>query len=128
MNAIPEAAVVEQAPDAIIVTDASGAIRVWNRRAEEIFGFSMQEAVAGGLDLIIPPHLRAAHAKGFDSAMAAGRVKSPGRAARTRAVHSSGRKLYVEMSFAVLSDASGKAIGAIAIARDVTDRPSPAPA
>jgi PAS domain S-box-containing protein len=88
----------------------------------------MREAVEGGLDLIIPPHLREAHSKGFRGAMAAGKVKSPGRAARTRAMHSSGTKLYVEMSFAVLSDDTGKAVGAIAIARDVTDRPNPTPA
>ena len=119
------AGVVEQAPDAIIVIDASGTVRIWNKRAEEIYGFSPQEAVQGGLDLIIPPHLREAHARGFHSAMAAGKVKSPGRAARTRATHKSGAKLYVEMSFSVLSDDSGKAVGAIAIARDVTDRPKP---
>ena len=128
MNPIDLPAVLDQAPDAIIVTDAEGAIRIWSKRAEEIFGFSLREAVAGGLDLIIPVHLREAHAKGFRSAMAAGKVKSPGRAARTRAMHSTGRKLYVEMSFAVLSDDSGKAVGAIAIARDVTGRANPTPA
>jgi PAS domain S-box-containing protein len=54
--------------------------------------------------------------------MAAGKVKSHGRAALTRAMHKSGRKLYVELSFAVLSDSSGHALGAIAIARDVTEQ------
>ena len=113
---------VEQAPDAIILTDNAGAIRIWNKRAAEIFGYSMQEAVEGGLDLIIPEHLRAAHSRGFRQAIAAGKVRSHGRAVLTRAMHKNGGKLYVELSFAVLTEASGRTIGALAIARDVTQR------
>jgi hypothetical protein len=36
-------------------------------------------------------------------------------------VHKSGKKLYVELSFAILVDKGGKALGALAIARDVTE-------
>src|SRR5688500_938462 len=88
-------AVVEQAPDAIIVTDNAGAVRVWNDRAQAIFGFSKTEAQAGSLDLIIPENLRAAHWRGFHAALAAGKTKSEGRPALTRAVHKDGHKLYV---------------------------------
>lgn len=115
-------AVVEQAPDAVIATDGAGAVSIWNRRATEIFGFSLEEAVEGGLDLIIPAHLRTTHWRGFSSAMASGKVKSQGRIVLTRAMHKSGHKLYVELSFSVLSDTLGKAYGAIAIARDVTEQ------
>lgn len=113
---------VEQAPDAIILTDNAGAIRIWNKRAVEIFGFSMREALDGGLDLIIPEDLRPAHSRGFREAIAAGKVRSQGRAVLTRARHKNGSKLYVELSFAVLTEGSGKAAGAVAIARDVTQR------
>ena len=113
---------VEQAPDAIILTDNAGAVRIWNKRAGEIFGFSMREALDGGLDLIIPEDLRPAHSRGFREAIAAGKVKSQGRAVLTRARHKNGSKLYVELSFAVLTEGSGKAAGAVAIARDVTQR------
>ena len=115
-------AVVEQAPDAIIVTDNAGAVRVWNDRAQAIFGFSKTEAQAGSLDLIIPENLRAAHWRGFHAALAAGKTKSEGRPALTRAVHKDGHKLYVELSFGIVTDESGKPLGALAIARDVTQR------
>jgi PAS domain S-box-containing protein len=118
----PESVVVEQAPDAIIVTDHAGAIRIWNTRAAEMFGYSMHEAIAGGLDLIIPEHLRAAHWRGFREATAAGKVRSHGRSVVSRAVHKDGSKLYVELSFAILADDLGGTLGAIAIARDITER------
>ena len=54
--------------------------------------------------------------------MTAGKVKSTGRAVLTRAMHKDGRKLYVELSFALLRDVRGDALGAIAIARDVTEQ------
>ncbi len=115
-------AAVEQAPDAVIATDTAGTVTIWNRRATEIFGFSMEEIVEGGLDRVIPADLRASHWRGFTSAMTAGNVKSKGRAVLTRAMHKNGHKLYVELSFAVLKDVPGNALGAIAIARDVTEK------
>jgi PAS domain S-box-containing protein len=39
----------------------------------------------------------------------------------TRALHKSGRKLYVEMTFALVA-VDGVARGAVAVARDVTER------
>jgi PAS domain S-box-containing protein len=115
-------AVVEQAPDAIIATNNTGDIRIWNNRAVEMFGFSAREALDGGLDLIIPEHLRPAHWRGFHEAVAAGKAKSKGHSVLSRAVHKSGKKLYVELSFAILVDKCGKTLGALAIARDVTER------
>jgi PAS domain S-box-containing protein len=66
--------------------------------------------------------LRAAHWKGFDAAMASGVTRLAGRPAVTRAVHKSGNKLYVEMTFAVVKDDAGTVVGSVAIARDVTER------
>ena len=40
----------------------------------------------------------------------------------TRAVHKDGRKLYVDFSFAMLKDASGAVVGAMATGRDITER------
>jgi len=50
-----------------------------------------------------------------------GALKLKGRPTLTRGQHKSGRKLYVEMTFALVM-AGGAAEGAVAVARDVTDR------
>ena len=47
-------AIVEQAPDAMIFADREGTIRVWNIRAEEMFGYSGREATCRSLDIILP--------------------------------------------------------------------------
>jgi PAS domain S-box-containing protein len=115
--------VLEQLADAIICADRSGAIIRWNRSSTALFGYSSEEALGQSLDLIIPERLRARHWSGFDTAITSGGTKLQGRPTLTRAVHKSGRKLYVEMSFAIVrNDADCKVIGAAAMARDVTER------
>lgn len=114
--------ILDQVADALIYADRSGRIMRWNNACCALFGYSAEEALGQSLDLIIPEHLRAAHWKGFDAAMASGATKLEGRPTLTRAVHKAGRKLYVEMTFAVVKAAEGDALGSVAMARDVTER------
>jgi len=113
---------VECAADAVIFADAQGAIRVWNAAATQLFGFAAADAIGQSLDLIIPEHLRQAHWTGFRRAIASGTTRLAGRATITRAVHATGKRLYVEMSFAIVRGASGEVVGSVAIARDATAR------
>lgn len=113
--------ILESAADALVFADRSGTIRRWNRAAAALFGFSAEEALGQSLDLIIPERLRAAHWRGFDAAMASGELKLAGRPTLTRAAGKGGRKLYIEMTFALVSNA-GAPEGAVAVARDVTER------
>lgn len=114
--------ILEAAADAIIYADRSGVIARWNRAAHALFGFSTEEALGRNLDLIVPEHLRSAHWKGFDAAISSGAMKLQGRPTLTRALHKSGRKLYIEMTFALVRDESGEVKGSVAMARDVTER------
>ena len=116
-------AILDQVADAVIYADPSGTIIRWNRACTAMFGHSAEEALGQGIDLIIPEHLRAAHWSGFDAAMTKGALKLQGRPTLTRALHKSGRRLYVEMTFALVKDdAQSEMLGAVAVARDVTDR------
>jgi PAS domain S-box-containing protein len=116
-------AILDQVADAVIFADHSGAITRWNRASTTLFGFSAEEALGQSIELIIPEHLRAPHWRGFDAAIAKGATKLLGRPTLTRALHKSGRRLYVEMSFALVkADGEDKVLGAVAVARDVTER------
>ncbi len=115
-------AIVEQAPDAIIFADRSGAIRVWNRGAETVFGYSAAEILGHNLDVIIPEQLRSAHWEGFRRAIDTGQTKYGNRVLTTRSVHKNGARLYLDMSFGLVSDATGAVLGALAVARDCTAR------
>ena len=115
-------AILEQAGDAVIFADSEGVIRIWNAAAVRIFGFTKEEALGKSLDLIIPEHLRQAHWTGFRRAMQSGATRLGGRPTLTRGLHQSGRRLYVEMSFAVVRAPSGIVAGSVAVARDATAR------
>ena len=114
--------ILEQIADAIVYSDRAGTIRRWNRAAEALFGHAAAEALGQSLDLIIPEQLRAAHWRGFNAAVASGVMRLDGRPSLTRAVHKSGRRLYVEMSFAMVRNGAGEIVGSVAVARDVTER------
>ena len=114
--------IIDQVADAIIYANRLGVIIRWNRASAALFGFSAEDALGQSLDLIIPEHLRSAHWKGFDAAIKSSTLKLQGRPTLTRALHKSGSKLYVEMTFALVRDANGEVLGSVAMARDVTER------
>lgn len=116
------ALLVHQAPDGMIFADSKGVIRVWNSAAERIFGFTAEAAVGQDLNIIIPEGLREAHWRGYDRALAAGDTKYRGQSLPTKALKADGSQIYVELSFSILHGRDGEAIGAMAQARDITER------
>jgi len=114
--------ILEQAAEAVVYANREGVIERWNAAAASMFGYSSAEALGQNLDLMIPEHLRKAHWRGFDAAMANGTTRLGGRPTLTRGLHKSGQKLYVEMSFALVVDEAGSPRGSVAVARDVTER------
>lgn len=115
-------AVVEQMHEAVIVVDREGTVRLWNAAAEALFGHDAAEMIGAGLETIVPDRLWAAHDAGFRRAVESGQAKHAGRVMTTRAVHKSGAKLYVDISFALLRDANGEVFAVSAVGRDCTAR------
>ena len=115
--------VVDQAPDAIIFADLQGMIQIWNKAADDLFGFPADEVIGLSLDIIIPEHLRHAHWEGLGNAVASGHTKHGSRPIKTRATHKAGQKLYVSLAFSVVKDREGNVIGAMATAREYIEKP-----
>lgn len=114
--------ILRHMPEAMVFCDLEGIIRIWNGGAEKVFGWTAAEAVGQSLDLIIPERMRKAHWEGFDQAIARGGVK-PGRTSMiTRSLHKSEEFIYVDMSFEMVRDETGKMLGSLAVARDATKR------
>src|SRR6187455_1076464 len=115
--------ILDQVADAVIYINGSGTIIRWNPACTALFGFSAEEALGQSVDLIVPEHLRTAHWSGFDAAMTKGATRLQGRPTLTRALHKSGRRVYVEMTFAIVKgDTESEVLGSVAMARDVTER------
>lgn len=115
-------AIVDQAPDAIIFVDTAGMIKVWNSGAERIFGHAAADVMGGPLDIIIPERMVQAHNKGFDHAVATGEMKYVNKVLTTRSMHKDGSQIYIDMSFGMVRDDAGTILGALAVARDITER------
>lgn len=115
-------AIIDEAPEAIIFADRDGAIRLWNRGAETLFGYAAAEVIGRSLDVIIPERLRAAHWAGFTRAVESGKTRYSGRVFTTRSMHRNGSRLYVDLSFGVVKGADGSIAGSFAIGRDCTAR------
>lgn len=108
-------------PDALVVSDREGLIRVWNDAAERIFGFSSDEAIGGSLDIITPEGLRARHWTGYHETMKTGRTRyGAGDLLSVPAICKDGRRISVQFSIMPIDDGEGGLSGVAAIMRDVT--------
>jgi PAS domain S-box-containing protein len=114
--------IVESAPDAVIFADRDGVIRLWNKAAETLWGYTASEAASHSLDLIVPERFREAHWAGYRRAMSTGETKYAGRALLTRSARKDGTAIYVDLMFAIVRDDGGAVQSALATARDATER------
>jgi PAS domain S-box-containing protein len=102
------AVLIESADDAVIVADASGAIRYWNSASEAMFGHSREDAVGASLDIIIPEKLRDRHWDGYRRVMATGETDYAGRMLAVPAVRADGSRISVEFTVTLLRDSAGR--------------------
>jgi PAS domain S-box-containing protein len=113
---------VEGAGDAIMVCDAAGAITLWNRASERIFGFTEAEALGKSLDLIIPQRQRQRHWDGYNKTMETGVTKYGADLLRVPALHKDGHTLSIAFTVSMLFSADHEVTGLVAIVRDETAR------
>ena len=113
---------VEGAGDAIMVCDAAGAITLWNRASERIFGFTEAEALGKSLDLIIPQRQRQRHWDGYNKTMETGVTKYGADLLRVPALHKDGHTLSIAFTVSMLFSADHEVTGIVAIVRDETAR------
>jgi len=113
---------VEGAGDAIMVCDAKGAITLWNRAAERIFGFTEAEALGQSLDMIIPQRQRQRHWDGYHKTMETGITKYGADLLRVPALHKNGHTLSIAFTVSMLFSEDREVTGIVAIVRDETAR------
>ncbi len=115
--------IVESIPEAIIVADAEGIIRLWNAGAEAIFGHAAADVLGQSMDLIVPPKLRERHWEGYRRVMQTGETKYGSKdLLAVPAIRRDGARISIEFSVVILRDASGKVESIAAVIRDVTAR------
>jgi len=114
--------IVGESSDAIMFSDRQGIIRLWNRGAERLFGFSAAEALGQSLDLIIPDNLRKRHWDGYLRVMESGTSRYSTEMLSAPALRKDGTRISTEFSMIMVKDDSDMVLGVAAVIRDVSAR------
>lgn len=113
---------IEVIGDAVVVSNVAGKIILWNRAAEEMFGYTAAEALGQNLDIITPERFRERHWDGYHKSMKTGTTKYGKQTLRVPAVHKDGHTLSIAFTVAMLYDDQKKVNGVVAMIRDETAR------
>ena len=113
---------VEAVGDAIVASDAGGAIVLWNPAAQRMFGFTEAEALGQSLDIIIPQRQQQRHWDGYHQTMASGKTRYGNDVLRVPAVHKDGHSLSIAFTVALLHTPEDKVSAIVAVIRDETSR------
>ncbi|HEV8353104.1 MAG TPA: HD domain-containing phosphohydrolase [bacterium] len=113
-------AVLESAPDAVVVVDQASRIMVINTQAEHLFGYQGKELLGQPLAILIPEPYRRVHASHEAGYFAYPRTRPMGTQLDLTARRKDGSTVPVEISLGPLRSQHG--ILVIAVIRDVTER------
>ncbi|HTH66375.1 MAG TPA: PAS domain-containing sensor histidine kinase [Gemmatimonadales bacterium] len=114
-------AILDASLDAFILIDAIGIIRLWNRAAVAMFGWTEAAAVGQRLsETIIPERYREQHELGLVRYRATGEGKLINRRVEITARHRDGREFLVELTVAPIGHSGAPRFGAFL--RDLSER------
>src|SRR5438128_727398 len=114
--------IIDTSPSAVIRADEAGLITGWNSKAEEIFGWSHDEAVGRTLiGTIIPRRYRDAHQRGLARFIETGEGRLIGNTVELAGLHRDGHEFPVEVSVSPTSR-SASGVDFVAFINDVSQR------
>lgn len=112
--------VVQSTNDGIISLDSQGRVMFWNKGAEQLFGFSMEEMRGRTLDQIMPERFRHAHQAGIARAARAGKKTFEGEVLEVMGLRRDGQEFPLELSLGYWH--KHEEIFFMGIVRDITVR------
>jgi PAS domain S-box-containing protein len=113
-------ALLEAAPDAVVIVDAAGRIVIVNGQVERLFGYARGELLDQPVEVLLPDALRPVHQRHRDAYSAAPRTRPMGSGLDLSARRKDGSLFPVEISLSTIQSDAGILI--TSIIRDVTER------
>ncbi|HEV8002699.1 MAG TPA: PAS domain S-box protein [Planctomycetaceae bacterium] len=113
-------AIVEAAPDAVLMIDEEGAIVLVNAQTEKLFGYRRDELLGHSVELLVPERFRKAHPQHRKRFFAQGASRPMGSGLELFGRRKDGQEFPVEINLAPIN-AEGTPL-VTAMIRDITDR------
>jgi PAS domain S-box-containing protein len=110
--------IVENSDDAIITKNLDGIISSWNKAAERIFGYTVEEVISKTVTILIPPE-RYDEEPAILAKLRRGERIDHYETVRRR---KDGSLIDISLTVSPVKNAQGKIVGALKIARDITER------
>ena len=112
---------IDSAQDAIISIDGKGTVRVWNKLAVKIFGYSEHEIIGQPITTIIPERYEKQHREGLQQVIKTGKARTVGKTIEAFGITKEGIEVPIEMSLSFQINENYQ-YSFTAIIRDITER------
>jgi len=113
-------ALLDSAPDAMIIANDKGEIVLINQQTETLFGYVRDELIGKPVEILIPDDFRSRHKGHRDQYFSDPKVRAMGAGLELFAMRRDGTKFPVEISLSPLQTEEGLLVSASV--RDITDR------
>jgi PAS domain S-box-containing protein len=114
------AALLDGAPDAIVVVDEAATIRFVNQRTADLFGWAPEELIGRRIEVLVPDRLHASHVGNRSRYISSPSVRPMGSGRELFARRRDGTEFPVEISLSPLRTTHGLLVSSII--RDVSER------
>jgi len=111
---------LEAAPDAMVLTNATGVIVELNAKVEALFGYGRDELLGRTIDALLPERFRTLHQNHYQAYFGAPRSRRMGNGLELYGQHKNGQEFPVDVSLSLLASESGNLV--TAAVRDMTQQ------
>ncbi len=112
--------VFESAPDALFIVDSTGKIKLINKQAEIVFGYSKSEIIGKDMGFLMPENQRNTNKNDFNAYLNSATNRTNGKEPEYFGQRKNGEKFRLEISLSKSNSDDDTTV--IALVRDITER------